>query len=104
LCEELIDDAVATTKRMATEFKQRLQRAVMTRVGELYFVCASSRIRMSPTLLSATQSIQLFEMKTAPLRKAMVAAKKSDAHRTHHDFQPSVTLSDNYAILDYHGF
>ena len=39
-----------------------------------------------------------------PLRKATVAAKKSDAHRTHHDFPPSVTLSGNDAILDYHGF
>ena len=71
MCEELIDDAVAsgTTQRKAKELKQRLRRAVMTKVGELYFVCVSSRIRMLLALLSAMQLIQLFVMKTAPFER-----------------------------------
>ena len=71
LFEKIIDDAVAsgTTKSKAKEWKQRLQHAVMTRVGELYFVCVSSRIRMSLALLSAMQLIQLFEKKTAPFER-----------------------------------
>ena len=99
MCDKIIDDAVVsgTTKRKAKELKQRLQRAVMTRVGgELYFVCVSSRIRMSLSLLSAMQSIQLFEMKTAPFeRQRLLQRSRMPTGRTttsHHQSRSLATM------------
>ena len=107
MCEELIDDMVAsgTTKRKAKELKQRLRRAVMTRVGELYLVCVSSRIRMSLSLLFAMQSIQLFEMKTAPFeRQRLLQRSRMPTGRTTTSHNQSALWQRCNTPVDYHGF